>query len=301
MDPEKLLVGIAILSLIVILWYTWRRCPRTYFNVDDRDLLVTMPTYYPGIRGHQDSWPHHRIPARIIQTNENEKVPISFYLATTTLLRDNRNYEYMYFTDTNARKFIEENFDTKVLTAYDDLLPGAYKADLFRYCALYVLGGVYIDMGMVSLGEGLLDHTFKRNDEFISAEDNFSGGVYNAFIASVPGHVILKEAIDMVVDNVVHRRYTTSPLAVTGPLLLAKAYEKVVKTKPKQNSTMVLDQGNVRLLGFCSERFCEGGIIRDNDVNLLLTRYTGYRRDQKMYSSKPHYSVLWRNGMIYRN
>ena len=32
-----------------------------------------------------------------------------------------------------------------VLNAYDSLIPGAYKADLFRYLVLYREGGVYLD------------------------------------------------------------------------------------------------------------------------------------------------------------
>ena len=44
------------------------------------------------------------------------------------------------------REFISKYFNKDVLEAYDTLLPGAYKADLWRYCILYKMGGIYMDI-----------------------------------------------------------------------------------------------------------------------------------------------------------
>lgn len=33
--------------------------------------------------------------------------------------------------------------------AYDALIPGAFKADLFRYCVLFIYGGVYADIDVM--------------------------------------------------------------------------------------------------------------------------------------------------------
>lgn len=38
-----------------------------------------------------------------------------------------------------------------VLSAYDKIMPNAYKADLFRLCILYVYGGCYIDFAEVNV------------------------------------------------------------------------------------------------------------------------------------------------------
>jgi len=36
-----------------------------------------------------------------------------------------------------------------VKEAYDALIPGAFKADLFRYCVLFIYGGVYADIDVM--------------------------------------------------------------------------------------------------------------------------------------------------------
>jgi mannosyltransferase OCH1-like enzyme len=59
---------------------------------------------------------------------------------------NNKNFNYKLFDDEDCRNFIKNNFDGSVLYAFDSLKPGAYKADLWRYCVLYILGGIYIDI-----------------------------------------------------------------------------------------------------------------------------------------------------------
>ena len=53
----------------------------------------------------------------------------------------NPGIEHHIYNDIECRKFIKENFDLRVLKAYDKLIPGAFKADLWRYCILYKKGG----------------------------------------------------------------------------------------------------------------------------------------------------------------
>ena len=45
-----------------------------------------------------------------------------------------------------CREFIKNNFDLDILNAYDILKPGAFKADLWRCCILYIYGGIYLDI-----------------------------------------------------------------------------------------------------------------------------------------------------------
>ena len=62
-------------------------------------------------------------------------------------MNDNINLEY--YDDTGARDFIINNYPSEVLWAYDKLIPGAYKADLWRYCVLYINGGIYVDIKFI--------------------------------------------------------------------------------------------------------------------------------------------------------
>jgi mannosyltransferase OCH1-like enzyme len=58
-------------------------------------------------------------------------------------------WEYKFYTDDEARNFLSTHFPPEVRQAYDALRPGAFKADLFRYCVLLIHGGVYADMDIM--------------------------------------------------------------------------------------------------------------------------------------------------------
>ena len=47
--------------------------------------------------------------------------------------------------DAAARATILEHCGVDVALAFDCLLPGAFRADIYRHCALYAFGGVYMD------------------------------------------------------------------------------------------------------------------------------------------------------------
>jgi mannosyltransferase OCH1-like enzyme len=58
-------------------------------------------------------------------------------------------WEYRFYTDEDAANFLSTHFPPEVKQAYDDLIPGAFKADLFRYCILFIYGGVYADIDVM--------------------------------------------------------------------------------------------------------------------------------------------------------
>jgi Glycosyltransferase sugar-binding region containing DXD motif len=55
-------------------------------------------------------------------------------------------WEYRFYTDDDAALFLQTHFPPAVLEAYRAIQPGAFKADLFRYCVLLITGGVYADV-----------------------------------------------------------------------------------------------------------------------------------------------------------
>ena len=52
----------------------------------------------------------------------------------------------VYFNDKACKNFIKQHFGPNVVKAYNMLIPGAYKADLWRLCVLYIHGGIYGDL-----------------------------------------------------------------------------------------------------------------------------------------------------------
>lgn len=58
-------------------------------------------------------------------------------------------WDYRFYSDEDAQNFLSTHFPSEVREAYDALRPGAFKADLFRYCALLIHGGVYADVDIM--------------------------------------------------------------------------------------------------------------------------------------------------------
>lgn len=241
-----------------------------------------------------------KIPFVIMQTNEKSTIPEGMFNAIMKTQELNPEYKYLYFDDGGARKYLKKYYSKRFVEAYDDLIPGAYKADFFRYCFLYMNGGVYMDTGMVSIEP--LRKFIKSNDRFVSVEDDGCSGIYNAFIACVPKHPIIKECLNRCIINIESGFIGTNTLQITGPDMMGLAFEKIVGRVVNPN----VDYGKgVRLMYHRSGRSKRTGeLIRDGHVYncsvlVFKTKYQGYVEEMTWYNTKEHYSVLWERGEIY--
>jgi hypothetical protein len=118
-------------------------------------------------------------------------------------------WDYKFYTDDEARNFLSTHFPPELRQAYDALRPGAFKADLFRYCVLMIHGGVYADMDIML--ETNLDLAVGPDVGFMVPQDepgtpvNHRMCLWNGFIAAAPGHPFLAKVIETVVNNVRNR------------------------------------------------------------------------------------------------
>ena len=171
------------------------------------------------------------IPKKIFQTWENDKLEGVFKYLTDRVKSYNRSYSYEFFDGEKRRNFIKDNFAQDVLECYDLIIPGAFKADLWRYCVLYKYGGIYCDIDMlcfscfdkVIIGDEI---DFFAPIDINPREDICSHAVSNAFIGSSPGHPIIKICIDLIVQNVISERWLNEgmiDLDFSGPGLLGRA------------------------------------------------------------------------------
>jgi mannosyltransferase OCH1-like enzyme len=90
--------------------------------------------------------PLTKIPRNIFQTWTTKNISSHFRSLIETWIENNPNYAYFLFDDDNCKTFIQKHFDIRVYNCYCRIVPGAFKADLWRYCILYVYGGVYADI-----------------------------------------------------------------------------------------------------------------------------------------------------------
>ena len=85
------------------------------------------------------------IPKRIIQLYPKRKPPVLLERLMRAWKAKNPEYEYLLFDNDEMVKFVETNFEEKVVKAYKRLNIGVMKADFFRVLSVYHLGGIYAD------------------------------------------------------------------------------------------------------------------------------------------------------------
>jgi mannosyltransferase OCH1-like enzyme len=171
--------------------------------------------------------PHNSaIPKIFFQTWENKSFSENFQKIINTWKDHNPNYEYRLVDSEERASFIQEHFDENVYNAYCKILPGAFKSDLWRYCALYIYGGFYADIDTLCMGS--IDRLLKEDTTFVAVVDlNRTAGegthnLANGFIGSIPRHPILKYCIDRIVFNVENKIRPNSILDFSGPGVLGR-------------------------------------------------------------------------------
>jgi mannosyltransferase OCH1-like enzyme len=335
---------IGFLVIFSLLTMRWRSCPGGFLlhrneltqisglesplkSVDD--LVRAFPIKLS--EGPSDT----RVPRVIMQTGSSRQIPLRFYEATRNLLRASGSFGYRFYSDAEAEAYLRNNCGgiPGLIRAYESLIPGALRSDLFRYCYLYHDGGCYLDMGMnVDLDRGpllslesVLDSARRKDVHVIVPEDSGFGFLYNGVIFAIPKHPVFMHAMTIAADRIQRRFYTNEDygaLIVTGPQLLRDA---VLHYADGEN----VDIEEVQKIGFRSRRVNRGEIKKDIAVveyyrslhclsgiitvgrelieekppqifstrwNLLFTKTFDYYSDSKTFFRQEHYGVLWSKG-----
>jgi mannosyltransferase OCH1-like enzyme len=230
------------------------------------------------------------IPLNLYQTWFTKDLPTHMKKNVNELRKQNPEFKYYLYDDEDCRDFISKNFEESVVDAYDKLVPGAYKADLWRYCILYINGGIYLDMKMRCIGDFKLIELTKKEHyvKDIFAFDGYPNentlGIYNAVMIQKKKNPFLMECIKQIVKNVNDNYYGFSPLYPTGPGLLGEMYMKY--------------RNNYRLEDVDMYHVLDGEKIIYKE-RAVLEHYPEYRKEQVITQRDAHYSVLWHNQSIY--
>jgi mannosyltransferase OCH1-like enzyme len=260
------------------------------------------------------------IPLRIYQTWHTTNLPPKMQQAVNTIKAHNPEFQHFLYDDNMCREFIRDNFPIDVLRAYNLLIPGAYKADLWRYCILYKKGGIYLDIRYVPfenfkfLNLTKKEHfvvdleTLQENPNFYRSESSGECRIYNALMVTLPGNQKLFDAIEQIVSNVKNKFYGKNSLEPTGPNLLKKYftdYEKIhielrhdfyEPTNNNTNNTNDIHKKNNKYESNFNE---DNKIIKMNDY-IILKSYHGYNIESNKFSNKQHYGELWQKKNIYK-
>ena len=209
-----------------------------------------------------------------------------------------------------------KEYSPEAYKAYNKLIPGAYKADLWRYCILYKYGGCYSDIGFV----------MKKSFDFINSNANIAlirdiyidgfNGIYNALMCSVPEHKFFKEVVNNCIDNILSEYYGNGVLDITGPSFLYREYQCYFKRVCKDVSfdldafihfdlgiiDLDCDRCKIKILNFNFDK--ESDNILDKDDNIIAIRkFKNYSEIMypKSRNRAPHYGTLWSNRKVYKH
>jgi len=220
------------------------------------------------------------VPLNIFQTWHTLDLPPNMKKNVELLQKENPEFKYHLYSDDMCREFIQHNFGKDVLYAFDTLKPGAYKADLWRYCVLYIHGGIYLDIKYKCVNNFKLIELMKKEHWVL---DLNKVGVYNALIICKPHNTILLKAIYKIVNNVKNKFYGSHCLQPTGPIMLSELFTQTEKNNFDMFHTIY--QTIHKLI-------CYNGYI-------ILKNYNEYAMDQKNNKKLTHYSILWERHNIY--
>lgn len=221
------------------------------------------------------------IPLNIFTTWHTKNLPPDMKKAFELICKENTEFNIQLFDLNDCKKFIRKHFNNNVLKAFDCLKPQAYKSDLWRYCVLYINGGIYYDIKFVP------DNNFKfielTNKEYFVRDLPKSGsGIVNGLMVVKKNNPNLLKAINQIVKNVREKNYGNCTLDVTGPLLLKNIW-----------NNDEIEKSNLEL-------------IRENRIvyitmngKKILAAYPTYRKEQSLYGQGEHYENAWLTKNVY--
>ena len=272
-----IIIFIIIIMIVIMLYIKKKYIQEQFINLKDEHILLTIPNENIKTMYIRDNINPDEIPLNIFMCWHTKDLPPKMDIMINKIKENNQEFTIYIYDDNDCRNMIEKYFVKDVLDAFDSLIPGAYKADLWRLCVLYLYGGIYQDIKM----EPIDDFKYKNiidKEYFVRDREVGGSGILNALIVCKKNNKIMEKGIKKIVQNVKTKYYGKNCLEPTGPLLLKNFFSE----DEINNLEMRLDDD---FLLFNEKR--------------ILTAYKGYREEQQKYGTT-HYGKLWDEKKIYK-
>ena len=263
-------IFILLLIFIFILLYKMNKEKKMEFFDENKKSFVLQKQYNPVI------------PLNLFTTWHTKDLPVMMKINYESLQSSNLEFNHYLYDDNDCREFIKNNYDKNVLDAFDTLVPGAYKADLWRCCVLYKKGGMYLDIKFNCIN-GFKLIALSEKEYFV--RDKSNNGVYNAFMVCKAGNSILYKIIREIVHNTQIKFYGKNATHPTGPYLFKK----------------FIDQETIDQLELFNSTYdhMKNSFITCGDTKILGS-YDEYRVEQVKFQTGLYYHNLWKQKKIYK-
>tara|TARA_B110000261_G_C13041007_1_gene340344 strand:+ start:52 stop:795 length:744 start_codon:yes stop_codon:yes gene_type:complete len=178
------------------------------------------------------------IPKIIYQTWKSNDTNHSIDKLKKTWVDKNPNFEYIFFDDNDIIDFIRLNFDERINKCYKRILNGSLKADFFRYCVLYINGGVYIDIDISC--ETSLTTLFNFDEiKLITSTDNCrvhrSDRIYQGFLGGEENCKVFKMIIDHICSSIENGKFKNNIFDLSGPVIFSKILKEFMNIGINEN------------------------------------------------------------------
>lgn len=224
------------------------------------------------------------IPLHLYTCWHTKELPPLMKENVVNLVLQNPEFIFHLFDEDDCIKFIEEYFDLDVLNAYKSLIPCSYKSDLWRFCVLYINGGIYMDIKYKCVNNFKLI-ALTEKEYFV--RDRPINMTYTALIVVKPQNSIMLQCINQIVKNVKQKYYGKCALFPTGPGLLGQYFSKEE-----------FEDMEIYFTDTTTDNFKKEYMVYKNTI--ILKYYDEYRNEQKKYQKNKCYDELWNERKIYK-
>lgn len=277
----SVLLGLCVLVLLV----------RSYTNYDGftNTTLKTIPHHIPAsAKASYESI----IPRKVYMSWKTREIPPLMYETIMNNVKENPEFDFYIFDDSECRDFILANYDEETANAFNALIPGAYKSDLWRYCIINKLGGIYMDIKFKIITP--LNTLLESQKTRLIKDVNHENHIYQGILIAKPGEPLINECINKVKMHVKTKFYGDHPHHPTGPKLVGE----IVNSYNMQNSVDL----EVVSIPTAESPYRIKIVDRNMPDITYFTDYNEYRIEQKsLQKSEEHYHAYWNNRNMYKD
>lgn len=169
-----------------------------------------------------------RIPARIAQFWDSAELPPDIADYCASWRNQHPDFDYHRFNAAEAEAYLAEKADRAVLVAFRRAREPAMKADLFRLAFLLADGGFYTDAD--DRCQRPMTPLRDSGAALIGYQEDL-GSVGNNFLAAVPGHPVIRAALQLAVEAVMRSDADVLWLS-TGPGLITRVIAAAAMAAP---------------------------------------------------------------------
>jgi len=209
------------------------------------------------------------IPKNIFQTHKSSsylKQKPKLLNAMKSWAKFKGEFRYCFFDNAKCDEFMNQYFDEKVNMAYSILPMGVMKADLWRYCVIYIYGGIYADVDTICK----VNPNIFINNALLNVSPEIGTNFFCQWSFSAPANSpILKTIIDLSVDRIL-----TTPIKgehiihfLTGPACFT---DGIIRFLKENNLPTFVDVNNYINYPASILRVCEPNIFHSNCIEHLF-------------------------------